>query len=243
MGEHHPSNRRTRCVTANRGRMFRCGMSKRYGCGRSFAGNGKRDKREKPMRTWMFRAGVIGLLSLLSLAGCRSGCRRCQGGGCEAASGPTAGAGNISGEQQIVAESRYGGQKTCPVTGASLASVSNPLPVAVKGQTIFVCCSQCAAKVKANPDGYLARVAAERSGQGNATSVPRLPSTLGPYGGQTTCPVTGQPLDPAGGAIPVTVRGQTVYVCCSGCAAKVKRDPDKYLPRVLAERAAGTSSR
>src|SRR5690348_17198775 len=135
------------------------------------------------MRTWMFGIGMIGLLSLLPLAGCRSGCGRCQGGGCETATGPTAGVGDINGGKPVVAEPPYGGQKTCPVSGASLASVSNPLPVVVKGQTIYVCCSQCAAKVKADPDVYLTRVATERSGQGNASSVPRLPSATGPYGG------------------------------------------------------------
>jgi hypothetical protein len=41
-----------------------------------------------------------------------------------------------------------------------------------------------------------------------------------------------------GPAIPVTVSGQTVYVCCRGCVGNVQRDPDKYLPKVLAERAA-----
>jgi len=59
------------------------------------------------------------------------------------------------------------------------------------------------------------------------------------YEGQKTCPVTGEELDMAGGAIPVNVRGQTIYVCCSGCAAKVQRNADLYLARVIAERARG----
>lgn len=57
-----------------------------------------------------------------------------------------------------------------------------------------------------------------------------------PYGGQKTCPVMGEELGSMGPAIPVTVKGQTVYVCCRGCAAKVQRDPDTYLAKAMAER-------
>lgn len=59
-----------------------------------------------------------------------------------------------------------------------------------------------------------------------------------PYGGQKTCPVMGDALGGMGAPIPVTVQGETVYVCCKGCVAKVQRDPDKYLAIVRAERAA-----
>lgn len=191
------------------------------------------------MRTGKFAAGVVGLFSLLSLAGCRSGCGRCGGGTCEAPAAPMAGVGQAAGNP-VVTEAPYGGQRTCPVAGVSLAGVANPVPVVVKGQTVYVCCAKCAAKVKADPDTYLARVAAERSGGGVASPAA---SAAGPYGGQNTCPVTGEPLDPSGGAIPVTVRGQTVYVCCAKCAAKVKNNPDTYLAHVIAERAASTPSR
>ncbi|MBY0514192.1 MAG: hypothetical protein K2P78_09820 [Gemmataceae bacterium] len=40
-----------------------------------------------------------------------------------------------------------------------------------------------------------------------------------------------------GTPIPVTVRGQTVYVCCRGCVKRVQADPDKYLAKVAEERA------
>ena len=59
----------------------------------------------------------------------------------------------------------YGGQKTCPVTGAELGSMGPPVPVSVSGQTVYVCCRGCAAKVKRDPDKYLAKVEAERAGQ------------------------------------------------------------------------------
>lgn len=47
----------------------------------------------------------------------------------------------------------------------------------------------------------------------------------------------GDVLGEMGDPIPVSVKGQTVFVCCRGCVAKVQRDPDKYLAAVAAERA------
>lgn len=56
------------------------------------------------------------------------------------------------------------------------------------------------------------------------------------YGGQKTCPVMAEELGSMGPAIPVTVKGQTIYVCCRGCASRVQRDPDAYLAKVDSER-------
>jgi len=39
-----------------------------------------------------------------------------------------------------------------------------------------------------------------------------------------------------GGAIPVTVNGETIKVCCQGCVKSVEDDPEKYLAIVHAER-------
>lgn len=64
-----------------------------------------------------------------------------------------------------------------------------------------------------------------------------LPPTAAKYGGQRTCPVMGDVLGEMGEPIPVSVKGQTVFVCCKGCVAKVQRDPDKYLAAASAERA------
>jgi YHS domain-containing protein len=195
------------------------------------------------MRTRTFKMGILGLLSLLPLTGCRSENGLCREGSCETHAAPTASGGYVNGGGQVAAETPYGGQKTCPVSGVSLAGIANPLPVVVNGQTLYVCCQQCAAKVKANPDAYLAKVSAERAGQVAASSATSLPAASGPYGGQKTCPVTGEELDPAGGALPVTVRGQTIYVCCRGCAMKVKLHPDTYLAKTIAERAQNASAR
>lgn len=64
-------------------------------------------------------------------------------------------------------------------------------------------------------------------------SPPRRSS--GHWGGQKTCPVTGEALGSMGDPIAVQVQGHTVWVCCEGCVAAVKGEPDKYLQHVQKE--------
>ena len=72
---------------------------------------------------------------------------------------------------------------------------------------------------------------------GNPAGTVASPSAEGLYGGQRTCPVTGETLGSMGSPVPVTLSGQTVYVCCRACVAKAQRDPDVYLQKGQAERA------
>lgn len=46
-------------------------------------------------------------------------------------------------------------QGTCPVTGAELGSMGEPVPVTVRGKVVYVCCAGCVNKLLANPDRYL----------------------------------------------------------------------------------------
>jgi len=71
----------------------------------------------------------------------------------------------------------------------------------------------------------------------SASVVPASHENKLAYGGQKTCPVTGDVLGSMGPPIPVgLVGGQTIYVCCRGCANRVQRDPATYLRKVEAER-------
>ena len=70
-----------------------------------------------------------------------------------------------------------------------------------------------------------------------ANAVPVSRDSTPPYGGQKMCPVTGDALGSMGPAIPVSLpSGQTIYVCCRGCANRVQRDPATYLRKVEAEK-------
>ncbi|MEK6258298.1 MAG: heavy metal-binding domain-containing protein [Planctomycetota bacterium] len=51
---------------------------------------------------------------------------------------------------------------------------------------------------------------------------------------QRICPVTELPLNSMGGPIPVTVAGRKVFICCVGCEARLKQEPQKYLARLPA---------
>lgn len=50
---------------------------------------------------------------------------------------------------------------------------------------------------------------------------------------QTNCPVmTKNPVNPE---LYVDVNGKRIYVCCAGCIAKIKADPDTYIKQLEAE--------
>jgi hypothetical protein len=49
---------------------------------------------------------------------------------------------------------------------------------------------------------------------------------------QKVCPVTGAALGSMGKPVKVVVKGQTVFLCCAGCKAAIKNDPDKYLAKL-----------
>lgn len=122
-------------------------------------------------------AGRVGwlVLGLMVAVGCVSnrgggeGCGGGCGGGCcrakIAAQESLPPAVPASAEAASVAQAPNGGQKTCPVTGAKLGSMGTPIPVTVNGQTVYVCCRDCAAKVRKDPGTYLARVMKERQGR------------------------------------------------------------------------------
>ena len=103
-------------------------------------------------------------------------------------------------------------QKVCPVTGKDLNSMGGPIKAEVEGATIFLCCKGCLGK-PINKDAW-AKI------QANLMAAQKL------------CPVRNVALGE--GAISVTVNKRIVFVCCSKgpCAAKVKADPDKYIPLV-----------
>lgn len=84
----------------------------------------------------------------------------------------------------------YNGQVYCPVTGDKLGSMGPALPVETgigvkqpsawgklfgqkptNGLVIYVCCQDCAAKVKSDPVPYVTKIITER-GQGRARSDP-----------------------------------------------------------------------
>jgi Cu(I)/Ag(I) efflux system membrane fusion protein len=49
---------------------------------------------------------------------------------------------------------------------------------------------------------------------------------------QEICPISGAKLGSMGKPIKMTHQGETVFLCCQGCEATFKEDPDKYLAKI-----------
>lgn len=54
--------------------------------------------------------------------------------------------------------------RLCPVTGAKIGSMGEPVPVMIDGRTIHVCCQGCVEKLQQNPQRYLQPAPASSSG-------------------------------------------------------------------------------
>ena len=59
---------------------------------------------------------------------------------------------------------------------------------------------------------------------------------------QKTCPITGEPLGSMGVPPKLTIKDQTVFVCCTSCQKKAESDPEKTL-KAVAEAKAKTSGK
>lgn len=106
-------------------------------------------------------AAVMALLAALAAAGCSGGDTK-----------PTPGKGKAATADEITS-AREGldpadraladEQEFCVVaTKQRLGSMGVPVKVAVKGQTVFLCCDSCEKRAKADPDKTLATLEANR---------------------------------------------------------------------------------
>ena len=60
---------------------------------------------------------------------------------------------------------------------------------------------------------------------------------------QRVCPITGAALGSMGVPVKITLRGQTVFLCCQGCVGKAKRNAEETLKKVAESvRASGEPS-
>ncbi len=116
-------------------------------------------------------------------------------------------------------------QKVCPVTGAALGSMGNPIKVLIDGQPLFLCCKGCVAKVKKDPAAFLPKKSPQ------VTRVALAAADKEAIARQSVCPVTGEPLGNMGEPIKVLIDGKPLFLCCPGCLGKVQSDPLAYLQK------------
>jgi YHS domain-containing protein len=105
-------------------------------------------------------------------------------------------------------------QTTCPVMGGK---IDKSVYTEHDGKRIYVCCKGCIAKIDEDPAVYIKKL--EDAG----ITLERV---------QTKCPVMGGEINKN---LFVEHDGMKIYVCCPGCIAKIKADPEKYAKKVADE--------
>lgn len=100
-------------------------------------------------------------------------------------------------------------QTVCPVMGYKIDST---VYADIQGQRVYFCCKGCPEKMKAEPDKYFQKTAAEGVLFENV---------------QATCPVSGEKL--AHKTVSADFEGRRIYFCSEKCVADFNKDPKKFL--------------
>ncbi len=120
-------------------------------------------------------------------------------------------------------------QKTCPVTGKPLGAMGKPPKIMVKGKPLFVCCEPCSAKIEAKPDEYLAKYYSAKGKEVRPGVFEATLADANAIAAQKKCPVMDEELGGMGTPQKVNVKRKAVYICCAGCAKKLRAEPEKHL--------------
>jgi hypothetical protein len=146
-------------------------------------------------------------------------------------------------------------QKYCPIQQVTLlGEMGKPYKITLDGQPVFLCCSSCEEKARADPKGTLAtvkrlkaRVAgpavkppAPKSSSWTSEKQAKIEAALNELTAadrqlaqaQKYCPIGGEPLGSMGKPIKLTLQGQTVFLCCSGCENAARADEKGTLAKV-----------
>ena len=160
-------------------------------------------------------------------------------------------------------------QQYCPVlTGSRLGSMGSPVKLAIKGQTVFVCCSGCREEAIKEADRTLKRVKERRSekiapppadkkqppapkpakespeDRKISVELAKLsPSDRALAEQQRFCIVSQEGRRGSMGApVKIKVGGETVFLCCEGCEDSAKKNPAATLARLKELRAQSKST-
>ncbi len=158
----------------------------------------------------------------------------------------------LSAEDRRLAEA----QKFCPIRPKNrLGGMGAPFKVTIEGQTVFLCCESCAEPAKANPQKTLQTIDKLKRGE----SKPPMPTMPSPSPSpsseeekdirdnliklnaadrrlaeaQKYCPL--QPdtrLGAMGAPVKVTIKGQTVFLCCKSCRTPALKSEEQTLATV-----------
>jgi len=128
-------------------------------------------------------------------------------------------------------------QRICPVMEAGFDH-GDPIKLMIGNQVLYVCCQDCVAAVKKDPQGYLQKVARMATPSAAQAAAPaRVVATRAgdqdraAIQAQGLCPVMNKPLGAHGVPWKVSLGASELFVCCAGCIRKVEQDPQRYLAR------------
>lgn len=123
-------------------------------------------------------------------------------------------------------------QATCPVSGQPLGSMGKPPKITIGDKSLFVCCAGCTKKIEASPDQYLTKYYTAKGEQIREGVFKSTLADADAIAAQKTCPVMDEPLGGMGVPLKVAVKGKAVYICCAGCAKKLRAEPDRFLAKL-----------
>jgi YHS domain-containing protein len=109
------------------------------------------------------------------------------------------------------------------VTGDELDEEGAPVVYNYQGRDIRFCCTDCIAKFEASPDTYIAKL--------DAAIIAQQKDSY-PAG---WCPISEEALDSMGGPEWIVVGNTLIGLCCGGCEADVRAEPQKYIDWVNAQ--------
>ncbi len=101
-------------------------------------------------------------------------------------------------------------QAMCPIHGRT---IDKAMYVDFDGKRIDACGKECVERVAENPAEYVKKLEAQ------GVTLAKV---------QTTCPVMGGTIDRR---FFVDHKGKRLYLCCAGCVAVAKENPEKYIKK------------
>jgi YHS domain-containing protein len=109
---------------------------------------------------------------------------------------------------------------TCPISGAKLGKMGDPIVKEMNGQEVRFCCKACIAAYEKDPEKARAKI--------DAAIVARQK----PHYPLDTCVVLGGKLGAMGDPVEHVHKNRLVRFCCAGCTSKFNKDPAKFLSKL-----------
>jgi YHS domain-containing protein len=121
--------------------------------------------------------------------------------------------------------------ENCPVSGAELGSMGEPIKKVYGNRLVKFCCAGCPPKFEEDLAESLEKMDAQI-----------VEAKKGDYPLET-CVVSGQPLDAMGGPVDYVHANELVRFCCKGCVSQFEKNPTKYMEKIHEARSAETGER